>query len=341
MSRIHEALRRAEQEKGKARSPVADPDTGSVADADADKAAPAARAPAVAPATAPAAEPAAATPPARQSPSGGAAVLAAASAAVAPAQTAAAQTAAQRPPGLALLDSCRRPLWLGDASKLLFLGGTDPTFATEQLRNLRARLWELRTRRSLKSLVISSPMPSEGKTFLAANLAHALARQHDRRILLVDADLRGGTSIAGSRPEAAGSRGGALHTVLGAPGDPGLSEYLLGRAGEEQILQRSPQENLFFIPGGKPAPNPGDLLSSAKLKKLLDRLAPLFDWILLDTPPTNMFADARLIANGCDGILLVIQAGATSRDAARSAAREFPADRLLGVVINRVAVAGR
>ena len=333
MSRIHEALRRAEQEKGKSRSPVADPDS--------EKAAPVARAPATSPAPAPAAEPAAAPPSAKQSPAGAAAVLAAASAAVAPAQAAPLPPAAQRPPGLALLDSCRRPLWLGDASKLLFLGGTGPTFATEQLRNLRARLWEMRTRRSLKSVVISSPMPCDGKTFLTANLAHAFARQHDRRILLVDADLRGGAALRGSAPEAAGPPGGALHTVLGAPGDPGLSEYLLGRSGEDQILQRGPQENLFFIPGGKPAPNPGDLLSSGKLKKLLDRLAPLFDWILVDTPPTNVFADARLIADGCDGVLLVIHAGATPRDAARSAAREFPADRLLGVVINRVVGAGR
>jgi capsular exopolysaccharide synthesis family protein len=222
----------------------------------------------------------------------------------------------------ALLEICRRPLWHGDSSELLFLGGARRTIATEQLRNLRSQLTEMRTRRTLKSVVISSSSPSEGKTFVAANLAYAFARQHDRRILLLDADLRR-------------SR---LPTLLGAPAEPGLNEYLRGAATEEQILQRSPQENLFFIPGGKPAANPGDLLAGGKLKKLLEQLTPLFDWILVDTPAGGEIPDARLVADCCDGVLLVIQTGVTPRKAAQLAAREFPRDRLLGVVLNQAAV---
>jgi capsular exopolysaccharide synthesis family protein len=214
---------------------------------------------------------------------------------------------------------------LGDSSKLLFVGGAGRTPATEQLRNLRARISDMRTRRALKSLVISSSLASEGKTFLAANLAHAFARQHDRKILLVDADLRHSQ----------------LHRLLGAPAEPGLSEYLCGAATEEQILQRGPQENLFFIPAGKVTANPGELLSAGQVKRLVERLAPLFDWILVDTPAVadsdggrTALADAHVIAQGCDGVLLVVHSGATPREAAQAAAREFSRDRLLGVVLN-------
>jgi len=303
VSRIRDALRRAEQEKGKA---------------------PGREATAAAPVAAPAAVPA----PAGPQVSGSAAAIAAATAAqpVSPPPSPR-PTGAVSSPGL--LESCRRPLWLGDSSKLLFLGSAGHTFATEQLRNLRSRLSAVRAERALKSVVITSAGAAEGKTYLAANLAHAFARQHDRKILLVDADLR---------------RAG-LHSLLGAPAEPGLSDYLCGRATEEQILQRGPQESLFFIPGGKAAANPGELLSGGKVKILLSRLAPLFDWILLDTPPvadaegeSAALPDARMIARHCDGVLLVIQAGATRRQQAQRAVREFPSERLLGVVLNRAQV---
>jgi len=304
MSRIRDALRRAEQEKGRGRSSPA-PDVATV------------------PATSP---PAAVPAPVKPAATGSASAIAAAS-------TVAGHAPAARPAGsvsvATLLDSCRRPLWLGDSAKLLLLGSSANTVATEQLRSLRARLTEMRSRRALKTVAISSALDSEGKTFLAANLAHAFARQHDRKILLVDADLR--------RP--------GLHSLLGAPAEPGLSEYFRGAATEEQILQRGPQENLFFIPGGRPAVHPGDLLAGGKLKKLLERLTALFDWILVDAPAAAEqdagkaeSQVAPLIASGCDGVLLVIEAGGTPRKAAQRAAREFPKDRLLGVVLNRAAV---
>ena len=337
MSRIHDALRRAAQEKGKPRLPVEDPEEG--------KGAPKVSAPATGPP--PKSEPT--LPASSSSPrlagkpatSGSAAALAAASAVASVAPPPAVKLAVvARPPGPLLLESCRRPLWLGDSPKLLFLGSAGHTLATEQLRNLRARLAEMRTRRTLRTIAISSPLPAEGKTFVAGNLAHALARQHDRRILLVDADLRGSTDNLVCAPGT-----GGLHSLLGAPGDPGLSEYLSGSATEEQILQRGPQENLFFIPAGHHAPDRTTLLCRGKLEHLLSRLSPLFDWILLDTPAVAdseegkaAAPDARQIAGACDGVLLVIHAGATSRNAAQSAARAFPRDRLLGVVLNHPAM---
>jgi capsular exopolysaccharide synthesis family protein len=171
----------------------------------------------------------------------------------------------------------------------------------------------------LKIVLVTSAMPAEGKTFICANLAHAFVRQHERRILLVDADLRW-------------SR---LHSLLGAPPEPGLSDYLRGEAGLEEILQRGPQDNLYLIPGGKAVQNPAELLAGGKLKELLDQMAPLFDWVLLDAPPAGPLSDPSIIADWCDGTLLVVQSGTTPYDVAQRVTEELREKRLLGVVLNR------
>ena len=298
MSRIHEALKRAEREKGGPRPQ----------DAAAEPAPPATAAASPAAAVQPA--PAAGAPAARS--------IAAAVTAVAPqaVPVAAPRVAAPAP---ALLESCRRLRWQGDASKLFFLSTRHNTFATEQLRTLRTRLYQVRERRPLKTVLVTSAMPAEGKTFVCANLAYALARQSGHRILLMDCDLRSA----------------GLHTLLGAPGEPGLTAYLRGKSTAEQILQRGPQDNLFLIPGGHAAANPAEFLAGGKLKGLLEELAPLFDWILLDTPAAAPAEDALRIAAWCDGVLLVVEGGKTPYDMAQRVAAELPAKRLLGVVLNR------
>jgi len=292
MSRIHEALKRAEREKG-----------GKPHAADSEPAPPAAAK------VTPAAAPAAAVHPAAP------ATFASAAAAQAPAVAAPPQLA----PAPSLLESCRRTRWQGDSSKLFFLHSRHNTFATEQLRTLRSRLYQAREHRPLRTVVITSAMPAEGKTFVCANLAHALARQSERRVLLVDCDLRSP----------------ALHTLLGAPGEPGLTGHLRGEASIEQILQRGPQENLFLIPAGRAASNPTELLAGGKLKALLEKLAPLFDWILLDTPAAGPVSDALRIAGWCDGVLLVVEGGKTPYEMAQKVATELRGKRLLGVVLNR------
>jgi len=283
MSRIHEALKRAEREKSALRAPEASP----------------------APAP-PAAEPVSPSPAAQP----------VAAAAPAPAPVAPLRVV---PPGTALLECCRRSRWYGDTSKLFFLSSRHNTFATEQFRNLRSRLYLARERGPLKTLLVTSALPAEGKTFICANLAYALARQPERRVLLMDCHLRAA----------------ALHSLLGAPGQPGLTACLRGEATLQQVLQRGPQDNLFLIPGGPPVSNLNELLAGGKLKALVDELAPLFDWILLDTPAVGAVSDALRIAAWCDGSLLVVEGGKTPYDKAQRAAAELPAKRLLGVVLNR------
>jgi capsular exopolysaccharide synthesis family protein len=218
-----------------------------------------------------------------------------------------------------ILAAARRPTWHANPAKLLFASPEGSGYGAEQLRMLRSRLYQLRDRMPLKTLLVTSALTGEGKTFVAANLAQAFVRQHERRILVIDADLRATQ----------------MHTMFGAPADPGLTEYLQGTATEEAVLQRGAQDNLYFIPGGKSAANPLELLHSGRFKQLLDRLAPNFDWVIIDSPPAVPVADPSLLADMCDGVLLVIRAGETPFDLAQKITQEFRSKRLVGVVMNR------
>jgi len=233
-------------------------------------------------------------------------------------------TGGQEPPAAltfeVLMARCPQPRWKPDPNETLFFNPHDSSHGTEEFRTLRSRLYRLRDRQPLRILLITSSLPKEGKTFVAVNLAQAISRQHERRALLIDADLR--------IPR--------LHAALGTPLTPGLSDYLKGEADELSVVQRSPQDNLFFIPGGKSVPNPAELIGNGRLKNLLDRLVPVFDWVIIDSPPVIPVSDASLLATVCDGVLIVVRAGATPFDIAQKAHQEFRGKPVVGAVLNRV-----
>ena len=122
--------------------------------------------------------------------------------------------------------------------------------------------------------------------------------------------------------------------MLGTTSSPGLSEYLQGQNDEFSIMQRGPFENLFFIPSGQQAANPSELVGNGRLKMLLQRVEPLFDWIIIDSPPAVPVADASILAKACDGVLMVVRSNATPFDMARKARQDFPDQVLVGVVLN-------
>ncbi len=215
---------------------------------------------------------------------------------------------------------CSQPGWLLDASSSVFAQENVPAAATEQFRTLRSRLYQIREKQPLRTLLITSALPAEGKTFIASNLAQTIVRQQEKRVLLIDADLRN-------------SR---LHLTLGAPSSPGIADYLKGDAAETAIVQRGLHETLCFIPGGSQVPNPSELLGNGRLKALLDRLSPLFDWVIVDSPPTGPVSDSLLLADSCDGVLVVVRAASTSYDTAQKSCQEFQHKNLVGVVLNRV-----
>ncbi len=225
----------------------------------------------------------------------------------------------------ALDDRCRQCTWTPESSLTLFIQGKNHAPGTEEFRSLRSRLYLTRTQEPLRKLLITSALPKEGKTFTSVNLALVMAQQPECRVLLIDADLR--------LPQ--------LCRLLGAPRAPGLSDYLAGGVDEFSITQRSPAANLYFIPSGTSVSNPSELIGNGRLKLLLNRLAPAFDWIILDSPPVIPVSDAKLLAGLCDGTLLLAQAGKTPMDLAKKACQEFRDKGLLGVVLNQVRVAAK
>ena len=218
----------------------------------------------------------------------------------------------------ALLARCPQSNWTPDLRTMLFFQDDENRTGAEEFRTLRSRLYQIREKLSLKRLMVTSALPKEGKSFVTANLGQVMVRQHGRRALIIDADLR--------------SPG--MHRHLGAPQTPGLSDYLLGECDEFSVLQRGPMENLFFLPAGRVVSSAPELLSNGRLKLFLQRVEPLFDWIIMDTPPVIPVADSTLLANFCDGILMVVRSNATPSDLARRAREEFQDKLLLGVVLN-------
>jgi capsular exopolysaccharide synthesis family protein len=192
----------------------------------------------------------------------------------------------------------------------------------EEFRTLRSRLYQLREKQPLRKLLITSSVHKEGRSFIAANLAQVMTRQPGCRALLIDADLR--------NPY--------LHSALGTFQSPGLAEYLLGEAEESGIIQRGQMENLFFIPSGRPVSGQTEMLSNGRIKVLLDRLEPLFDWIVIDSPAAMPVSDSGVIAGFCDGVLMVVRSNATPFDLVRKTLQKFQVERLAGVVLNGIPV---
>jgi len=218
----------------------------------------------------------------------------------------------------ALLTHCPQAAWTPDQRTMLFFQDDETRLGTEEFRTLRSRLYQIREKMPLRRLVVTSALPKEGKSFVAANLAQVLVRQHGRRALLIDADLR--------NP--------GMHRHLGATQTPGLTEFLLGESDELAGLQRGPMENLFFLPAGRTATGVQELLANGRLKLLLQRVEPLFDWIILDSSPVILVSDSTLVATLCDGVVMVVRSNVTPTDMARRARAEFPDKLLLGVVLN-------
>jgi capsular exopolysaccharide synthesis family protein len=202
----------------------------------------------------------------------------------------------------------------------VFLNSRPGECGPERFRTLRSRLYKIASTRNLKKVLITSGVAAEGKTFVASNLAQSIIQQPELRVLLIDADLRS-------------SR---LHLLFGTQSCPGLSDYLRGEADEYGVIQKGTSENLFLIPGGNLVSNPSELLLSDKMKQLLSTVTPVFDWIIIDSPPTLPVHDATVLAEMVDGVLFVIRAGSTDAEIVERTAGEFRGKNLLGVVLNRV-----
>jgi capsular exopolysaccharide synthesis family protein len=193
----------------------------------------------------------------------------------------------------------------------------------EAFRNLRTSLIWSDGGEALKTLVVTSATPGEGKTLTAANLAVTLAYD-GLRVLLVDCDIR--------RPR--------VHGMFRVPRAPGLMEMLTttAAAGAQppQAIRETAIAGLFVLTCGALPSNAANLLSGTRMRVLLQELREQFDMIVLDTPPVLATADAGIVASLTDGVLLVVRAGATDRNAAQRACQHLSnvGARVIGTVLN-------
>jgi capsular exopolysaccharide synthesis family protein len=207
----------------------------------------------------------------------------------------------------------------------------------EQFRSLRSHIYQSRYETPLKTILVASGMPSEGKSFVAANLAMSLARNSIHNILLIDGDLR--------RP--------TLHDLLGAPNTVGLTDYLEGSAEIGEILQRDLDHdasgngtstsisNLTFISSGKRTDHSSELVANIRMKELISSVSPYFDWIVIDAPPVLAVTDGVELARAADAVLLVARTAITPYEVAQRAMAAFSNSRVLGFVLNDVKEAPR
>ncbi|HEV2577017.1 MAG TPA: CpsD/CapB family tyrosine-protein kinase [Acidobacteriaceae bacterium] len=202
----------------------------------------------------------------------------------------------------------------------------------EQFRSLRSRLEEFRAMNRLQSLLVSSGVPQEGKSFIASNLALSLALHKSSKVLLIDGDMRRST----------------LQEYFGCQAHPGLSDYLSGKCEIVDAMQRPSSastpsrliapflSNLVVIPGGSVGDRAADLAGSPRFEELLRVANEHFDWIIVDSSPVIPVSDSVSMGRACDAVLLVARSGITSYTVAQRAQHELKASNIIGFVLNAV-----
>ncbi len=202
-------------------------------------------------------------------------------------------------------------------SQLVCLSDSE-SLAAENFRFLGVKLRHLRRERPLKKLLITSVIPHEGKSMVAANLACTLARRKQQRTLLIEGDVR--------RP--------ALSQIFGLGKVPGVCEWLQNENSPMTNIYRLEGLDFWILPAGSASGNPLELLQSAKLSALMDQLATLFDWIIIDSPPVLPLADTSVWSRLADGILLVTRQGTTEKKKLQRGLEALDQRKLIGALLN-------
>jgi capsular exopolysaccharide synthesis family protein len=191
--------------------------------------------------------------------------------------------------------------------------------ASEAYRSLRTSLLYAAVDAPPSVILITSPGPGDGKSTTCANLAVVLA-QADKRTIVIDGDLR--------EP--------SVHRFFDVPNVSGVVDVLVG---EHKLLEacEEPIPGLHIMSAGPIPPNPAELLSSARFSELVNEARRLFDYVLIDSPPTGLTSDPMVIATRADGVLLVLDSEGTSKGSLRKAVRSLGAVRanVLGTVMNK------
>lgn len=202
---------------------------------------------------------------------------------------------------------------------------------SEVFRTLRTNIQFMNTNKNLKTLLLTSTVPAEGKSLVAANLAATFA-QANKRVVLIDCDMRKGRQ----------------HNIFGTSPRPGLSNYLSGISsdGEEsetdlaKYIRSTEVENLYLIPAGNIPPNPSELIASEKMVNLLKELEELCDIVILDGTPSLIVTDAVILSRFVDSTIIVTAQNRTKIDDLNKVKKDIDnvGGKIAGVVINRIEV---
>jgi protein-tyrosine kinase len=190
----------------------------------------------------------------------------------------------------------------------------------ENFKLLRGQILFARDRERPRTLLVTSTFPGEGKTFVAANLAAGLALSMDESVLLIDCDLR--------RPR--------VHDMFGCPNTSGLHEHLIEGKRLDDLLVQSHIEKLSLLPAGKAPRNPTELISSIAMRTFLDDIKQRYSdrFIVIDSSPSHITAESKVLAQYVDGVILVIMAGKSPRKDIQKTVHSLGKEKILGIVFN-------
>jgi len=197
--------------------------------------------------------------------------------------------------------------------------------AAEAYRSLRTNIQFSAVDEQIRTLMVTSAGPSEGKSTTASNLAATYA-QADQKVLVIDADLR--------KPTA--------HHTFSASNRFGLTHVLTSRCQPHEVITETYIDNLYLMPSGLIPPNPSELLASNRMKQLLEDLKASFDMVIIDTPPLLAVADAQIVSTRVDGVVMVVDSGKVKINMAQKAKEKLDLvnARVLGVVLNNIKKSG-
>ena len=207
-----------------------------------------------------------------------------------------------------------------DADKKLVSLFEPQSFEAEQFKHLRTNILFAVSGKLPRSIMVTSAVPGEGKSFVASNLAVSIAQNIDQHVLLMDCDIR--------KP--------AIHNNFGFDEAAGLSEYLSKETSLSSLLLKTDVNKLTILPGGKPPENPAELMSSNQMSKLLKEVTSKYSdrYIIIDSPPPHLTSETSVIARQVDGILLVVKSGSTDRKMVKELLEMMGKEKVLGVVLN-------
>jgi exopolysaccharide/PEP-CTERM locus tyrosine autokinase len=195
------------------------------------------------------------------------------------------------------------------------------SFEAEQFRMLKSQLLFPASSNRPRSIMVTSALPGEGKSFVSANLAASVAQNINEYVLLVDCDIRKPT----------------IHKNFGIADGPGLSDYLSSNISLSSLLLATVVDKLKILPGGRSVKNPAELLSSQKMSELFQEIASRYNdrYIIVDSPPPKLTSETSVLAKHVDGILLVVRYRSTPRKLVQDLTEMIGKEKIIGVVLNK------